>query len=124
MACGVGPKNFNLPQMVPISSLNKNLNRVLMSCKQEYDVAAPPKKEPVNVNPTNNIQLPPEAAIQQGSTCADRCNKLPMCVGYATHKDNGSNCWMKSGFGASSPNTNGRPSLLSGRNCLSRDMAR
>ena len=52
--------------------------------------------------PGNDI----EYYVGAWNTCADRCNNLPMCVGYATHKDNGSNCWMKSGFGASTTTTN------------------
>jgi hypothetical protein len=37
--------------------------------------------------------------------CQSRCNNLPNCVGYALHKDNGRNCWMKSSLSGSGNST-------------------
>lgn len=76
MACGVSPKNYSLPEKVPISSLNKNLDKLLLACQQELDIISPRQEPPMNtISAAPPVALPPLAQQQKQAQkkCPDRC---------------------------------------------------
>jgi len=83
MGCGVSPKNFNLPEKIPIAALSKDLEKLLQACKQNYDVIGPTaghikldKQSNDNIE-TMTIGVNPQTLgnnpIIKKSSCEDRC---------------------------------------------------
>ena len=71
MLCGISPKQYNLPDTIPIALLNKNLNRLIANCSQELKIVTQTNQPKIsNTTGTSNTFKPPP---MQDNRCPDRC---------------------------------------------------